>query len=255
MTFSEQIVYALSKPGKYGEMIKLKKSRSVLYVLVLCLAIGIITFAVPTGALIASFGGFEKLFDKQLSTIRYEDGKLALDTKFTMKVDDVTFMINTEKTSGKDESVKRDGMYLTVGSRMAVLLYTVGGQTYEYGSVELRTILSEGFNVTKLKKMIPLIYGYLVIMFIGTCIGTFVKYAICALFLLLCIKRYINERELKLSFGQIFMLCFYGESLGIIISNCNAALGLLPQFIVSLISVFISVRMVAASVTMLERPQ
>lgn len=253
MTFSEQIVYALSKPDKYGEMIKLKKGRSRLYVLVVCLAIGIITFAVPTGALIASFGGFEKLFDKQLSTLRYEDGKLALDTKFTMKVDDVTFIINTEKTSGKDESIKRDGMYLTVGNRKAVLMFTAGGQTYEYGSIELRTILSNGFNVAKLKRMIPYIYAYLVVMFIGTCVGTFIKYAICALFLVLCIKRYIDERELRLSFGQMFMLCFYGESLGLIISNCNAALGLFPQFLVSLVCVFISVRMVAASVAMLGR--
>lgn len=254
MTFSEQIVYAMSKPGRYGEMIKLKKNRSILYVLVICLAIGIITFVVPMGALIASFGGFEKLCDKQLSTLRYEDGKLALDTKFSLKTEDVTIIINTEKTSGKDESINRNGMYLTIGSRKAVLLYTVNGQHYEYGSVELRTFLSDGFNAAKLKKLIPFIYVYLVVMFIGTCIGTFVKYAICALFLVLCIKKYINERELRLSFGQMFMLCFYGESLGVIISNFNAALGLFPQFFVSLICVFISVRMVAAAVAMLERP-
>lgn len=253
MTFSEQIVYALSKPEKYGEMIKLKKGRSRLYIFILCLALGIITFAVPTGALIASFGGFEKLFEKQLATIRYEDGKLSLDTKFSMKIEGVTVIINTEKTSGKDETIKHDGMYLTVGSRKAVLLYTMNGKSYEYGSVELRTFLSNGFHVGTLKEKIPYIYGYLFAMFVCICIGLFIKYTLCALFLVLCIKKYIAERELRLSFGQIFMLCFYGESLGMIISNCNSALGLFPQFIVSLISVFISVRMVASSVVKLER--
>ena len=193
MTFSEQILYAISKPGKYGEMIKLKKGRSKLYVLVICLVLGIITFAVPVGALIASFGGFEKLFDKQLATLRYEDDQLKLDTKFSMKIEDATILINTDTASGKDETVKRDGMYLTVGSHRAVLLF-----------------LANGFNVSSLKNGIPFIYGYLVLMFVFTCAGFFVKYAICALFLVLCIKKYIEMREIKMSFGQMFMLCFYG---------------------------------------------
>ena len=252
MTFSEQILYAISKPGRYGEMIKLTKGRSKLYVLVICLVLGIITFAVPVGALIASFGGFEKLFDKQLATLRYEDDQLKLDTKFSMKIEDATILINTDTASGKDETVKRDGMYLTVGSHRAVLLYTLSGKSYEYQSIALNTFLANGFNVSSLKNGIPFIYGYLVLMFVFTCAGFFVKYAICALFLVLCIKKYIEMREIKMSFGQMFMLCFYGESLGILISNCNAALGLLPQFIVSLVSVFISVRMIASAVEKLD---
>ena len=70
MNFSEQIVYAMFKPSKYKEMIKLKTSRFVGFTIVLMLVLGIVTFAVPAGAYIMGFGGFEKLFTNKMSNIR-----------------------------------------------------------------------------------------------------------------------------------------------------------------------------------------
>lgn len=248
MTFSEQIVNAMVKPASYKELVQLKKGRFKLFVVVICLVLGIVTFAVPTGALIASFGGFEKLFSRQLSTLEFRDGELSLANRFTMKIDDVTILIDTKGASVGGEELKRDGIYLAVGSQTAQLVYTLAGESFQYQVIHLPDLLGEGFSCNTLLRLIPFIYGYLVMVFLFTCLGFFLKYGLFSLVMGLYINKINKEKKLGLSFGQVFMICFYGQTLGMLISNFNAALGLIPQIFVSTICIFISIRMITASV-------
>ena len=95
MSFSEQIVYAMFKPSKYKEMLELKKSRFVVFVIVLMLALGIVRVAVPTAAVITGFGGFENLFINKISPMEYKDDKLSIEEKFEMSVGTYKVIIDT----------------------------------------------------------------------------------------------------------------------------------------------------------------
>ncbi len=63
-----------------------------------------------------------------------------------------------------------------------------------------------------------------------------------------------NNLGMGLSKGDIFKLCIYGQTLGIIISNFNMAMGLLPSGIVSGICVVISINMISAGAFGMNKP-
>ena len=90
------------------------------------------------------------------------------------------------------------------------------------------------------------------VVFIFNCIGFFIKYAAMALLFGLFINTINKTMNINMTFGEVFKLCFYGQTLGIIISNFNTALGLLPATVVSIICVFISVHMITTSVVFMN---
>ncbi|MBQ9234681.1 MAG: DUF1189 family protein [Lachnospiraceae bacterium] len=245
MTFSEQIVYAMFKPSKYKEMLELKKSRFALFIVVLMLAIGIVRFAIPTTAMITGFGGFENLFTKKISPLEFKDGKLSIEKKFEMSLGLYKVVIDTEDAKIPDEKLNRKGGYIAFGSEYVTVAVNSGNSVTRYQEVYLDNILMDGFDNNSLKQLIPFIYTYIVISFIVSCVGYFLKYALLALLFGLFINSINNNMGLGLSKKDVFKICFYGQTLGIIISNFNAALGFLPTAIVSGICIAISINMIS----------
>lgn len=252
MTFSEQIVYAMFKPSKYKEMIKLKTGRSVLFIFVMMLVLGIVSFLIPVGAYITGFGGFERLFMERMGELEYKNGELSIDAPFEMRFGSDNILIDTSVEKITDEMLDRDGIYFAVGSKVIRMTFVLDGETLDYTSVSLDSLLHEGFNNESLCQKIPAIYGYLVLAFVFTCLGFFIKYAFIALVFSIVINSMNKQFEFGLSYGQVFMICFYGQTLGYILSNFNAALGLLPQMLVSTIGVFITIHMITYSAAVMR---
>lgn len=246
MTFSEQIVYAMFKPSKYKEMLELNKKRFILFVVVLMLAIGIVRIAVPTAAMITGFGGFENLFTNKMAPLEYKDGELSIERKFEMSLNLYKIVIDTEEAEVPDSKLNRTGGYLAFGSKYFTVAVNSQGEVTRYQRFPLDNLLAEGFNNESLKKLIPAIYSYIVISFLFSCIGYFIKYAILALIFGIFINGINNNLGLGLSKSDVFKLCIYGQTLGIIISNFNMAIGFLPSGIVSGICVVISINMISA---------
>ncbi len=244
MSFSEQIVYAMFKPNKYKELLDLKRGRAVLFVVALCVVLSLIGFVVPTAAVVSGFGGFEKLFSESMGTLRFQNETLQADTPFFMNIKNLRIVINTENEKVSDERMNTEGAYVAVGSKYLRLSYSGGGSVNDYAVIRLSEFLSDGFSNRTLVEMIPAIYAYLIVAFLGYALGYFIKYAFIALIFSITVNALNKRLSMGLSFGKVFMLCFYGQTLGILISNMNAAIGLLPQIIVSMICIFISVHMI-----------
>lgn len=252
MTFSEQIVYAMFKPSRYKEMVNLKTGRSVLFIVVMMLVLGIVSFLVPTGAYITGFGGFETLFTERMGTMEYKDGELSIDRPFEMSYDYNNILIDTSVESITNEMMDKDGAYMAVGSKTLRMTFAYDGEVIDYMTVPLDTLIEEGFTNESLCDIIPNIYAYLVLVFILTSIGYFIKYAVIALILSIFYNSLNKQFEFGLSYGQVFMVCFYGQTFGYILSNFNAALGLLPQLLVSSVSIFISIHMITYSAALMK---
>lgn len=248
MTLSEQIVYAMFKPSRYRELVELKKGRFALFVTVLMIVLGIVSFAIPAGATITGFGGFKTLFSNQLKTIRYEDGGLKLDTRFHMEVSGIDILIITDEEEVPDSEMSRNGVYVAVGSRVMSIVTSMDGTIMHYQDMDISVLFDEGFNNESLITAIPRIYMYMFFIFVARCAGFFIKYGSIAVLFGLFINTVNKSMHMNMSFGEVFRLCFYGQTLGIIISNFNQALGLLPAMLVSLICVFVSVRMITSAI-------
>lgn len=247
MTFSEQIIYAMFKPSKYKELLELKKSRAVGFIIVMMLVLGIVTFVVPTGAYIAGFGGFTNLFENKLGSIKYNDDKLVLDKPFEVVFGSTHVLIDTEDEMVSDDKLVKNGVYFAIGSKKLRLAFVTDRHPTDYNVIMLGSILPNGLDSKMLVDFIPGIYLYLVITFLFTCAGFFIKYGFLALICSIWINSVNHRLELGLSFGDVFLICFYGQTFSMVLVNFNAALGLLPGMLVSIVSMFIAINIISAA--------
>ncbi len=252
MTFSEQIVYGMFRPGKYKELLDLKKGRSVAYVIVMMLVLGIVGFLIPVSATVAGFGGFTELFEKKMAPITYEEGTMSIERPFSLNLGTVKVVINTEKDHVTEERVKAPGAYVAFGAKYVNLYISAGGKVDDFGGYKLTDIFPPRLDNQTLVRAVPYIYVYLAVGFLFSCVGYFIKYAIVALIFSIAVNGINKQLALGLTFGQVFMLCFYGQTAAMILSNFNTALGLLPSMIVSVVGIFISVHMMTTSLVMMR---
>lgn len=252
MTFSEQIVYGWFRPSKYKEIVELPRRRFVVYVIVMMLVLSIVSFVVPTASIISGFGGFEKLFTKSLGEVSYTDGTLSVSNEFQMHINSANFLVDTTQETVQNDDLKKQGMFLAVGSKTVRVSLVVGSKVTDYGVYHLEDYLPEGFNNDSLVAMIPSIYGVLFFSLLGTMVSYFVKYAVVALVFSILVNGMNRQFHLNLRFGEVFALCFYGQSFAMILSNFNQAVGLLPTLLVSIIGIFVTVHMITASVAWMK---
>lgn len=252
MTLSEQIVYGLFKPSKYKELIELPRKKFVRYVIVMMLVLGMVGFVVPMASIISGFGGFEKLFTQSLGTVEYKDGSLSVSNNFNMHINYANFLVDTTQETVQNASLKKEGMFVAVGSKTVRVSAVIGSSVTDYGVYYLSDYLPEGFNNDSLVAMIPSIYAGFFVTLLTMLGGYFIKYAVVSLLLSLLVNSMNKQFGLGLSFGQVFALCFYSQSFGMLLSNFNTAISLLPSMIVSIIGIFVTVHMLTTSVVLMK---
>lgn len=240
MTFSEQIVYALIKPEKYKDLLALKKGRFWLFAVVMAFVIGLVTYLVPSCALIAGFGGFENLFLRGLGPIEYTDGQLESENGFEMNINGTRILIDTEASVVADEKLDNDGVYMAFGSEFMRLCVVQGDQVVDASRIDYKYILPDGLNNKMLAEYSDTMYIYVALSFVMNSLFSLIKYCLLALLLAVMSKSVSMLLKLELPFKERFKLGFYAESLGMILTNFNMALNFLPGTIVSLVAVFIT---------------
>lgn len=252
MTFSEQIYYALFKPSKYKELVNLKTSRFVIFAIAISLVLGIVTTAVPAAAIISGFGGFETLFGKRIAPMKYEDGELSIEKPFELNIKGTYFVIDTEEDQVADDKLDSDGYYVAFGKKNLKLALVYDHKIYQEQAFPLGYYLPEGFNNQMLIQIIPVIYVGLFFGVLIKGVSFFVKYGFYALILSLLINSINKQFNLKLTSGQVFQLCFYGETLGMVVSNFNMAMNFLPYDIVNIIMIFVSINIIMSAVVLMN---
>ncbi len=255
MTLSEQIVYGMAKPKKYKELIELPAGRSAGYVAVMMLILCLVGYIVPVASSIAGFGGFTKLFRENMPRLEYKSDTLTSTGPFMLSIKGVHIIINTEEEEVNESRMRAEGAYIAIGAKKLTLNISYGGKVDSYGKMSLNTLLPDGFTNEDLVNAVPYIYAYLVLGLIITLLSYFIKYAFFAIILSLILRALVRQLDLNMSFGQLFMISFYGQSLSFIITNFNAALGLIPGFIVSAVGIFITVHMITSAVASLKKTE
>ncbi len=253
MTFSEQLWYGLFKPSKYKEILQLRARRAVLYVAVIVLALGLVTFVVPTAAIIAGFGGMEKLFSESMAPVSYDGESLTIEKPFKMSAQGTIFVIDSEAYTVPDQKLDLDGTYIALGSKNLRMATVIGGEVWMDSIIPLEQVLGPGFSNESLIDMIPAIYISLFLSYLMMSLLFFLKYGFCALVLSILYNSMNKQFELGLSYGQVFMVCFYGMSLGMLITNFNNAMGLISPNLVSMITIFVSIHFMTTAMASMRR--
>jgi len=253
MTFSEQVWYGLFKPSKYKELLELRARRSVLYVAVIVLVLGLVTFVVPISAIIVGFGGMNKLFTETMAPVSYDGESLTIERPFKMDADNTIFIIDSSYYTIPDQELKVDATYIAVGSKNMRIVTVLGGEIWMNSVVPLEQILAPGFTNQSLVEIIPAIYISLVLCYLINSLLFFLKYGLYALILSIALNSMNKQLELGLSYGKVFMICFYGMSLGMLLTNFNIAMGLLSPMLVSMVTIFVSIHFMTTAMVLMRK--
>ena len=253
MTFSEQIWYGLFKPSKYKELLELKAGRSVLYVAVIVLIMGLVTFVVPTAAVITGFGGMNKLFTETMAPVSYDGESLSIEEPFKLSADGIHFIVDSTYYTVPDKELRVDGTYFAAGSKNLRMVTLLSGEVWMDSIVPLDQVLGSGFSNQSLVELIPAIYVSLFLSYLLMSLLFFLKYGFYALILTILYSSMSKQFELGLSYGQVFMVCFYGMSLGMILTNFNIAMGLISPTLVSMVTIFVSIHFMTTALVSMRK--
>lgn len=222
-------------------------SKFVNYVVFISLFVSLIVFGVPTASKIFSFGGFNKLFTSTMPSFQMgDDGKLKSDKRFEMNIENVTIIMDTSIDSFTFGDFESEGLYIAIGAgktKMIQLLDLDDDSSYsEIYNYPNKILFSKGFNNQSLANMIPLFYF---IIFVAFClIATYIaiKYILMAVIFAFVSRSLTNISKLPMTFTDSFRMCFYSQTISIILVNVNISVGyLVGPILASIIGVIITI--------------
>ena len=204
------------------------------------------TFAVPSASKISSFRGFRNLFMNKVPAFEMTDAGLVSDKKFEMKLSNVTILMDTELDQFRFGDFKREGAYIAIGSKYTKMITITDieddssyNETYSYPN---NLLFPTGFNNSDLVKMIPGFYISLIFIYVMLATFAALKYILAAVIYAVVTRSLTVISKLPMTFTDALHMCFYAETLGILIVNINSALGyLISPLLVSAAGIIITI--------------
>lgn len=237
----DQIAIAVTSPKSYKALTGLKVGKTVAFVILLTFILTFIQIGIGIVCFLLKIGGFENLFMNKVPDFVYEDGTLIMDTEMELSVGSVTVFVNTDYDKISIEEMDGDGVYITLGRKRMVIGAVSAGYSYEQGEFLLSKLLPENLNNEVLCTYIPALYLTLAFMYIGGMVGSAIKWLLFALIFSILGRAVASNFRTGLYYGDVFRVCIYGLTLGLLLSAANDALGyFLPPTFMFFITLIIS---------------
>ncbi len=83
---------------------------------------------------------------QSLGEVNYTDDTLSVSNNFDMHINAANFLVDTSQETVKNESLKKQGMFLAVGSKTVRISMVLGSKVTDYGVYYLSDYLQDGFN-------------------------------------------------------------------------------------------------------------
>ncbi len=244
MRILEQGRSAVMHPVRLPGLGSLPGKKFAGYSFALLTLVSVVIYVIPMIAAIIGFGGFEKLFNEKIPEIHVENGVLTAEDRFEMAVPNMHVVIDTSEEAGALPDTDTGGLYLIFGSReyRLTILETAGSQRVSQNFLvgNISDILPDGTVRSDLEKITPAIYVALFLTWVIMIFGLYIRYFFMALIYMLFTVPLVRRSGLALTNGEIFRMCFYAETTGILLVNINMATGLLPGAIVSVAGMIIT---------------
>ena len=210
VTLLDQLSIAVSSPKNYKQLVKLKTGRLVWFVVIISFLLAFIEFGIDAIFWVGKVGGLRNLITNKIPAFTYHDNKLDMEHD--------------------------------IGSENIVMGMVSDGKGYDYMETPLKYMfLPDGFNNSKLAVLTPVFYMYMVIMFIAVMVASAGRQLLLALIFSIAGNRLARILNTGLSYGKVFTICVYAQTLAVFIMSVNTALGyLLSSFVVWIIALVVS---------------
>ncbi|MBR0145136.1 MAG: DUF1189 family protein [Eubacterium sp.] len=243
MSVIEQFRISITQPKQLIGLSELSVGRFVRYTLFLGLLIEFMLYVIPVAATIIHVGGFRNLFENNTPEFSMRDGKLTAEEPFTIGLGTYEIVVNTKEARVPKDSLGTVPLTFAIGSERIQVIVTENGLQQVLLDQNLSGYFPDGFNKEMLISAIPGFYIALVLTGLLMMAATLVKYLLAALLYMLIANPIARNSGLYLNKGNVFRLCFYAQTIGMLLVNVNKATGgYIPGMIVSMVGIFITLR-------------
>ena len=245
----DEIKIAVSIPSRLKEMMEVSKKSFIKYVAFISIFAAVIIYLIPFAATVAGFGGFRTLFNEKMPAFRYENGSLNAEKKFDMMISGYHLYIDTSQKTVDPKTLPSNGIYITFGSEKMTFNYVEKSAVKDFSTVlyevDNNALFTEGMNNETFANSSISFYITGVLMTIVMALIVVVKYLFLALLYTaimmipykIFIKNIYNDEAFKIS--------YYAQTIGIFIVSVNKAAGfLLPELLVSVVGIVITLRFI-----------
>ena len=227
----------------------LKVSRFVRYVILLSLLVAIMLTVVPAAATIASFGGFNKLFNDRMPAFQVKNGEFLVEERFSLVIGSCEIVMDSAEDTVAQDKFLGKMITIAIGKKRMQVVLSQNGLSEVAMDQPISAYFEDGFDKSMLTEAIPGFYIAIGLMTLFTMVWTALKYSLASLIYMLLSWALVKQTSLDLNKGNVFRICFYAQTIGILLVNLNQAMGyLIPSFIVSIVGIFITFRWILRSV-------
>lgn len=241
VSMTDQIAIAVASPKNYKELTHLKPGKTVAFVILLTFILTFIQTGIGVLCFLFKIGGFENLFMNKIPDFVYENGSLTMDNEMELVIGTVDIYVNTEQDVIHMEEMENDGIYITIGKKSVIFGAVNGSYVYEQDEYPLSMLFPSHLDNKELCTYIPGIYFAIIISYIGSMIGTAAKWLFFALIFSIMGRAAAANLQTGLYYGDVYRICIYGQSLGLLLSAVNMAVGyFVPATLMFLIMIILS---------------
>ncbi len=242
----DRFIIALTKPSKLVGVSVMPVSRAILYVIVMFVFLAFVAYGMSAIANVVSFGGLRNLFLNKVPAFTVTDGKLNAEENFEMNIGNIKILMDTSKAEITESDIDSYGAYVGIGSdTVKMFTYINDGAKnsfYEMYNFPINYMFPDGFNNQQLADMSIMFYisiAFFILFYAGMMLVQ--QLVLTGLYLIIAWPlSKVAKVDLKLS--DLYILCLYAETMGLVILNLNEALGnIIPYLIVAIAAVIITV--------------
>ncbi len=241
----EQMRISIMSPKQLIGLSQLSVGRFVRYTLFITLLITVMLYVIPVAATLFHVGGLRNLFENKMSDFKVTDGTLEASKPFTISLGTCDIVVDTTDNIVSKDALGTRPLTFAIGKKKVQVIYTSNGLQQVLLERKISDFFPEGFDRDMLISGIPGFYIALILGGLFVMAFTAVKYLLAALLYMLIGWSVAKKSGLDLNKGNVFRLCFYAQTIGMILVNVNSATGgYLPGSIVSMVGIFITLHYV-----------
>ena len=225
---ADRFLIAMFSPKEYGRILKEKQSKLVQFLFVLILLITMVRYLIPTLAMVAGMGGFEKILTKEIPTFSIENGELSIDKRVEQKdeINGVYLLVDTDEKKFSEKDIPDDVIeaVMVSGSNMLVYnKYMATGQ--KCSEIKFSDWKDFVLNNQVLVNHVGYFYLGIGIMVITMYFVEFAKYLLIGLGYALFMLLYSNLLMRPVSFGKAYKTSMFAQAIGTIVYSITCGIG------------------------------
>ena len=241
----EQLRVAITKPKKLIGLSELSVGRFVRYTLLLGMLVTVMTYVIPVAATLIHVGGLRDLFENRMPDFSVQGGRLTIAEPFRIGLGSCDIVIDSTSGMVAEDALGSAELTFAIGAQKVQALVRTSGMHQVLVEGKISDYFEDGFNRQTLVSAIPGFYITLILGGLFALIFTLVRYLLASLLYMIMAWAIARNTGLGLNKGNVFRLCFYAQTIGILLVNLNSATGgYLPGTIVSMVGIFITLTLI-----------